>query len=258
LRTILLLRAELPLLSFEVIIMAARMAARTLSIVALAAVAAATDTAVATTTVLPVADAVAEAAEAAAALAVEEVAEGVKPGVLGVTSKGMPCIDYTIVENPECYTNVTWAMETGIIENKTWYPEGTVTRADFQCALFLKFGNPGDPAFASHGCVMPPCTKVAQNMTSVNATTGLKQFRDVSNNCDKAPIVEKEEEASMPWWGIVLIVVGVLVVVVGGVVAAMSGGAKPKKKKRALAPPPPIPAKVEPLPTYTKVLIPVR
>merc|ERR1740117_2340569 len=215
-----------------------------LSIVALAAAAAAAAAAATTTAAAAVAEAEAVANGSAA------VAEVAAPGVVGTTSKGMPCIDYTLAENPGCYNNITWAMVTGQIENNTWYPEGTTTRADFQCALFLKFGNMADPVYASHGCVMPPCTEVTKDMTKINATTGLKQFRDVSNNCDKA---KEEEEASMPWRGWVLIVIGVLVVV-GGVVFMVMKPDKAKKKKRALAP---IPAKVEPLPTYSKVMVPI-
>lgn len=154
------------------------------------------------------------------------------------------CEDYTNATNPGCYNNITWALETGIVENATWYPEFANTRADFQCALFMKFGNPSDPWTASHGCVLPPCTPPSPTMTSKWQPT----IRSVKNNC-YAP---EPEESSMPWWGYLLIVLGVLGAI-GAVVAVVMQKPKPKKKKRALKPAP-VPVKTEPLPTYKMVV----
>jgi len=148
--------------------------------------------------------------------------------------KEWKCEDYTAISNPYCFDNITWAMETGIVENATWYPSHTTTRADFQCALFMKKGKtPGE----SHTCALPPCTPPTEDMTSKGGAAFLKS---VKANCFGP------EEASFPWWGWVLVALGVLTLAVIGALVFMQ---KPKpKKKRALKPAP-----VE-LPTYKPVL----
>jgi len=156
------------------------------------------------------------------------------------TPKKWKCEDYTNITNPECFGHVTWAMETGIVENASWYPFKTTTRADFQCALFMKKGKtPGE----SHGCALPPCTPPTEDMTSKGGADFLKS---VKANC----FGPEEEEASFPWWGYVLVSLGVLTLVVIGVLVFMQKP-KPKKKKRALKP---VETKAEPLPTYKPVV----
>jgi len=155
--------------------------------------------------------------------------------------KEWKCEDYTAISNPYCFGNITWAMETGIVENATWYPSSTTTRADFQCALFMKKGKtPGE----SHTCALPPCTPPTEDMTSKGGAAFLKS---VKANC-----FGPEEEASFPWWGWVLVALGVLTLAVIGALVFMQKP-KPKKKKRALKPAP-VETKAEPLPTYKPVL----
>jgi hypothetical protein len=174
-------------------------------------------------------------------IAVVAVAEG----------KKWECEDYTEASNPGCFGNVTWAMSEGKANHSDWYPTGTETFADFQCALFLKKGD--EWAGPAHNCLLPPCTPVSASMTSKGSPPHyLQEVKD----CKKP-----EEEPSFPWWGWVLVAVGVLsLAVIGALVAMQMNKKAPKKKKRALKPQPapepkpePVETKVEPLPTYQMV-----
>merc|ERR1719183_2548098 len=91
--------------------------------------------------------------------------------------KKFECADFTEETNPECFGNITWAMQTGILENASWYPFATTTFSDFQCALFMKKGYVQGP---SHNCFLPPCTLPSAEMTSKG---GAAYLRSVDEFC---------------------------------------------------------------------------
>lgn len=72
----------------------------------------------------------------------------------------MACLDVTVLNDPGCHGNVTWAMQTGIYQNPTWYAQYPAlsmfaTFQDYQSVLAQKVG-PGNGTAAGRGWQCPP------------------------------------------------------------------------------------------------------
>eukprot|EP00929_Paragymnodinium_shiwhaense_P054696 TRINITY_DN2741_c0_g1_i1.p1 TRINITY_DN2741_c0_g1~~TRINITY_DN2741_c0_g1_i1.p1 ORF type:complete len:226 (+),score=41.35 TRINITY_DN2741_c0_g1_i1:73-750(+) len=166
------------------------------------------------------------------------------------------CLDVTMENDAKCHVNIDWAMNSGKFDHPEYYPNGTTSRADYQCAIFLKLGVEGDAndkamhMTPNHNCTLPPCTPITAGL----AASG------VAAACIKpveTPVPEDKPDApSMPWWGWVLIVAGVLLAALATAFAMGVFSKAPKKKRAAKLPPPrsaapePLPTTVTPVPTF--------
>lgn len=179
----------------------------------------------------------------------------------------------TQADHQECYTNVLWAKQTGILTQANLYVNYTgLTEASsnsaFQCVLWLKGQNGIEANGAEgHNC-SEPCQAYPEwgchgNTSAVGGVTGA------------AP--GNEESGGFPWWGWLLIVLGICCVcpclalmcasflcyeAVAFILDPLCGGKnKPQKKKRAVKKPivaPEAPAAVAPATTsYVWVPAPV-
>jgi len=172
----------------------------------------------------------------------------------------------TIADYVLCQSHLTWAMDTGISDNKYLYhnftaPLGTAPyltptspAEDFQCSLFAMRGS--DESGQGWGCPRPCTATIGDLECHTVAPTPAPTLAAIVVAPTPAPVVitaaptmaPTEESASLPWWAILLLIVGVLSIIgaIGFFLFSPKKAAKPMAKKRALAPapapPPPAPA----------------
>eukprot|EP00929_Paragymnodinium_shiwhaense_P014158 TRINITY_DN122035_c0_g1_i1.p1 TRINITY_DN122035_c0_g1~~TRINITY_DN122035_c0_g1_i1.p1 ORF type:complete len:290 (-),score=36.82 TRINITY_DN122035_c0_g1_i1:380-1192(-) len=160
------------------------------------------------------------------------------------------CEDVTGPEvNKECYENMEWAWTTGVKQNISNYPQGVTSKADFQCALFLK---KGDAAGPSWNCTLPPCEPLSMDFSQHAMRTGSQSHpagttrrcveetaQDIKERTSSA--MEDKRRPSFPWYGWVLAVTGLSMAAVLGVFTWQGSAAKaPTRRKRGVDVPQPL------------------
>eukprot|EP00929_Paragymnodinium_shiwhaense_P050958 TRINITY_DN25654_c0_g1_i1.p1 TRINITY_DN25654_c0_g1~~TRINITY_DN25654_c0_g1_i1.p1 ORF type:complete len:264 (-),score=49.92 TRINITY_DN25654_c0_g1_i1:418-1152(-) len=169
------------------------------------------------------------------------------PALVVLAAAEWKCFDVNATNDPECYANIRWAILQGTLDHPDYYPNGTTTFVDFQCALFLKKDVRGDAAdrahnvAPAHNCTLPPCTAISAGMAagSDEAKACMKPEPEADS------LIEAEPEGpSMPWWGWILIVAGVLLAALATAFAMGIFRKAPQKKKRAVKMPVPEPEPV--------------
>lgn len=166
--------------------------------------------------------------------------------------------------NPECFGNVTWAMQTGIVNFDYMYTNysgltATSSRNDFQCALY---GMSGSIYSGTSWSCPPSCDS---NFTEICAPPTLPPTAapTVPTIPPLAAVVSTtvapESSSSIPWWvWLLLAALGLAMIIVGVSAGRCAGKKEAPKKKRALAPPPPPPKpKPEPVAEPTPVMQPM-
>jgi len=206
----------------------------------------------------------------AATTAVTEAVGGCKD----ITEKAM---------NPECFTNVEWAMDTGMKTMPEFYVNYTnpavgapltvnSSMMDFQCALAGMVGK--QESGTGYDCPMP-CTStlaacpqkdlppvIDTSPTVVDTNAELTTDKEITDSVASEG-TPKEEGSGFPWWAWCL-VMGPLLCCIGGllyyflVMKAAKGAKKSKrsvKKPTKAAAPAPAPA-LAPAPVETALIAP--
>jgi len=169
-----------------------------------------------------------------------------------VLTNGQTCQNIAAeTENGICYRNVTWAMETGSVQQSQMYENytdygvnTTMARNDMQCVLWhMRHGmRPGetDESAGGHTCPKPCST----NFQALCPAPTPSPTAAPTVPPTPAP-TEAEKSESMPWWAWLLLGIAIALLIIGIVgYFCMSEEKKKPAKKRALKkdPPPPPPA----------------
>eukprot|EP00929_Paragymnodinium_shiwhaense_P002135 TRINITY_DN102331_c0_g1_i1.p1 TRINITY_DN102331_c0_g1~~TRINITY_DN102331_c0_g1_i1.p1 ORF type:complete len:227 (+),score=33.86 TRINITY_DN102331_c0_g1_i1:60-740(+) len=143
------------------------------------------------------------------------------------------CLDVNSTNDERCFRNIEWAMNTGKHQDPEFYPKGTTTFPDFQCALFLKMGL--GPK-AAHNCTLPPCTPISTSMDVLAGAAVRSCVKPVEEELPEL-VPGSEDEPSMPWYAWVLIAsgVGLLILLGAWAMGLFPKTAPPKKKKTTRA-----------------------
>lgn len=171
------------------------------------------------------------------------------------------CTDVTsAAQDPVCYTNVTWAMMTGITKHPAMYKNFSLTsassRMDFQCALSSMVGP--DQAGTGHACPVPCSSNLARSPLAVGyradvyecianptpAPTPLPTVASAGVMATPPPTTPETFGAgfqastaapgggeSMPTWAWILIALTVIAIGAGGVAFFVFAGKKKQSRE---------------------------